>query len=222
MRRARVPVLSLYPHDLVSDPGGRHPVSPRATRRIRRSRARRRSAVPTPMVQGSWGGIPCGTTTCKHLSRRHTDPADWLHPASDVGFLPPAGVATRPVARRCPGEALHLLDNRNRFHRGCRPRIPTVTSFARRDSAVLGVSAAAPPHIWEELGQCPALGVILFWSPRVVVTVRSLVLRARMLGWSRERATTSLVTGPVLIPFGRLLYLRCSRARGLVRLLILG
>jgi hypothetical protein len=41
--------------------------------------------------------------------------------------------------------------------------------------------------------------------PRVVVTVWSLVLRARMLGWSRERATTSLVTGAALIPFGRLL-----------------
>jgi hypothetical protein len=31
-----------------------------------------------------------------------------------------------------------------------------------------------------------------------------LVPRARWLGWSREEATTSLVTGPVLIPFGRL------------------
>ena len=40
--------------------------------------------------------------------------------------------------------------------------------------------------------------------PWVVVTVPALVLCARMLGWSRESATTSLVTGPVLIPFGRL------------------
>ena len=46
-----------------------------------------------------------------------------------------------------------------------------------------------------------------------MVTVWSLVLRARMLGWSREYATTSLVTGLVLIPFGRLLESRPSRAR---------
>jgi hypothetical protein len=48
-----------------------------------------------------------------------------------------------------------------------------------------------------------------------VVTVWSLVLRTRMLGWSREYATTSLVTGLVLLPFGRLLSVRRSRARGL-------
>ena len=42
-----------------------------------------------------------------------------------------------------------------------------------------------------------------------------MVLRARFIGWSRELATTSLVTGIVLIPFGRLHILRCSRADGL-------
>src|SRR5215470_9012510 len=41
-------------------------------------------------------------------------------------------------------------------------------------------------------------------TPWVVVTVPALVLCARLLGWSREVATTSLVTGPCLIPFGRL------------------
>jgi hypothetical protein len=152
MRRSRVPVLSLYPHDLVCDPGSLHPVSPLATRRIRRSSALRLSALPTPTVQVSGGGIPCGTTTCKQLSRLHTDPAALLHPASDVCLLPPAGVATRLVARRCPGEDLHLLDNLNRFHRGCRPRVPTVTSLTRRDSAWL--DAQAPQDQRFSLSRC--------------------------------------------------------------------
>ena len=82
--------------------------------------------------------IPRGTTTCKQLSRLHTDPADLLHPAPDVCFLSPAGFATGLVARRCPRKDLHLLDNINRFHRGCQPRIPTVTSFTRHDSALFG------------------------------------------------------------------------------------
>src|SRR5262249_50170625 len=38
------------------------------------------------------------------------------------------------------------------------------------------------------------------------------VLRARMLGWSREPAATSVVTGLHLIPLGRVLQCRCSRA----------
>jgi hypothetical protein len=38
------------------------------------------------------------------------------------------------------------------------------------------------------------------------------VLCARMLGWAREPAATSMVTGLPLIPFGRVLQLRCSRA----------
>lgn len=42
-----------------------------------------------------------------------------------------------------------------------------------------------------------------------------MVLRARFIGWSRELATTSLVTGIDLIPFGRLHILRRSRADGL-------
>jgi hypothetical protein len=58
MRLSRVPVLSLYQHDLVYDPGGLHPISPRATRRIRRSSALRLSAVPTPTAQVSGGGYP--------------------------------------------------------------------------------------------------------------------------------------------------------------------
>jgi len=67
----------------------------------------------------------------------------------------------------------------------------------------LGASAAAPPHMWQEQGQ-PARCVLSSWArPWVVVTVPALVLCARWCGWSREAATTALVTGPVLIPFGR-------------------
>jgi hypothetical protein len=57
MRLSRVPVLSLYQHDLVYDPGGLHPISPRATRWIRRSSALRLSAVPTPPAQVSEGWL---------------------------------------------------------------------------------------------------------------------------------------------------------------------
>ena len=53
MRLSRVPVLSLYQHDLVYDPGGLHPVSPIATGRILRSSGLRLSAVPTPRDQAS-------------------------------------------------------------------------------------------------------------------------------------------------------------------------
>jgi hypothetical protein len=56
MRLARVPVFSLDPHALVYDPGGLPPVLPRATGRIRRASGLRRSAVPPPEAQASWGG----------------------------------------------------------------------------------------------------------------------------------------------------------------------
>ena len=111
-RRSRVPVFSLWQHDRVSDPGGLRLVSPVTTGRIRRSSALTLSALPTPEAQGSWGVvIPCGTTTCTQLSRRHTDPAAWRHPASDVCLRPPAGFAPGLVARRCPWEDVHLLEN---------------------------------------------------------------------------------------------------------------
>jgi hypothetical protein len=58
MRLSRVPGLSLYPHALVSDPGGLCPGSPHATAPIRRARALRLSAVPTPTAQVSGGGYP--------------------------------------------------------------------------------------------------------------------------------------------------------------------
>ncbi len=58
MRLSRVPVLSLYQHDLVYDPGGLRPVSPVATGRILRSSGVKLSAVPTPEDQASWGGYP--------------------------------------------------------------------------------------------------------------------------------------------------------------------
>jgi hypothetical protein len=114
MRLSRVPVLSLWQHDRVYDPGGLRLVSPVTTGRILRSSALTLSALPTPEAQVSWGVvIPCGTTTCKQLSRLHTDPAALLHPASDVCLRPPAGFATGLVASRCPREDLHLLDNFN-------------------------------------------------------------------------------------------------------------
>ena len=137
MRLSRVPVFSLCQHDLVYDPGGLHPVSPRATWRIRRSSALRLSAVPTPRIRPPGVVIPCGTTTCKQLSRLHTDPADLLHPVSDVCLRPPAGFATGLVASLCPWEDLHLLDNINRFHRGRHPRLPTVPGLTRRDRRLL-------------------------------------------------------------------------------------
>jgi hypothetical protein len=153
MRLSRVPVLSLYQHALVSDPGGRCPVSPRATGQIRRSRGVTLSAVPTPRLRPPGVVIPCGTTTFTQLSRLDTDPADLLPPASDVCRLAPAGFATGLVASLCPWKDLHLLDNLNRFHRGSHPRIPSVTSLTRHDTPWLGASAAAPPHIRKEQGQ---------------------------------------------------------------------
>src|SRR5262249_38890382 len=98
----------------------------------------RLSAVPTPRIRPPGAVIPCGTTTFKQLSRLDTDPADFLHPASDVCLLAPAGFATGLVASLCPWKDLHLLDNLNRFHRGSPPPIPSVTSLARHDTPVLG------------------------------------------------------------------------------------
>ena len=51
MRLSRVPVLSLYQHDLVCDPGGLCPVSPIAPGQIRRSSGLTLSAFPTPEAQ---------------------------------------------------------------------------------------------------------------------------------------------------------------------------
>ncbi len=53
MRLSRVPVLSLYQHDLVCDPGGLRLVSPIATWQIRRASSVKRSALPTPEDQAS-------------------------------------------------------------------------------------------------------------------------------------------------------------------------
>jgi hypothetical protein len=141
MRLSRVPVLSLYQHDLVYDPGGLCPVLPIATGPILRSSGVRLSAVPTPRIRPPGAVIPCGTTTFKQLSRLDTDPADLLHPASDVCLLAPAGFATGLVASRCPWKDFHLLDNLNRFHRGRHPRLPTVTGLTRRDRPGLGTGA---------------------------------------------------------------------------------
>src|SRR5262245_37311058 len=68
---------------------------------------------------------------------------------------------------------------------------------------VRGLGGCAASHI-EGTRPARTFCVILASRPWVVVTVPALVLCARWLGWSRELATTSLVTGPVLIPFGRL------------------
>ena len=58
MRRSRVPVLSLYQHELVYDPGGLRLASPVTAGPIRRSSALRLSALPTPTDQAPWGGYP--------------------------------------------------------------------------------------------------------------------------------------------------------------------
>ena len=68
---------------------------------------------------------------------------------------------------------------------------------------VRGLGGCAASHV-EGTRLVHTFRAILVGRPWVVVTVPTLVLRARWLGWSRESATTSLVTGPVLIPFGRL------------------
>ena len=68
---------------------------------------------------------------------------------------------------------------------------------------IRGIGRCAATHA-EGTGTDRAFLALLPGRPWVVVTVPALVLCARMLGWSRESATTSLVTGPVLIPFGRL------------------
>src|SRR5207249_3124110 len=91
--------------------------------------------------------IPCGTTTFKQLSRLDTDPADLLHPVSDVCLLPPAGFTTGLVASHCPWEDLHLLDNFNRFHRGRHPQIPAVTGLTRHDTPLSGVETPTD-SIW--------------------------------------------------------------------------
>jgi Recombinase/Recombinase zinc beta ribbon domain len=71
------------------------------------------------------------------------------------------------------------------------------------DAFVRGFGGCATTHA-EGTGTGHAFLAILSRRPWVVVTVPTLVLCARLLGWSREEATTSLVTGSVLIPFGRL------------------
>ena len=76
--------------------------------------------------------------------------------------------------------------------------------FVSHQADVRCFSGCAATHV-EGTGPAPCALCYAPQEPRVVVTVWSLVLRARMLGWSREYATTSLVTGIVLIPFGRLL-----------------
>ncbi len=71
------------------------------------------------------------------------------------------------------------------------------------DVVVRGLGGCAASHV-EGTGPASAFRATLTGRPWVVVTVPTLVLCARWLGWSRESATTSLVTGLVLIPFGRL------------------
>ena len=73
----------------------------------------------------------------------------------------------------------------------------------RLHAFVRGFGGCAASHA-KGTGTASAFRALLAGRPWVVVTVPALVPCARMLGWSREVATTSLVTGPVLIPFGRL------------------
>ncbi len=70
MRLSRVPVLSLYQHDLVYDPGGLRLVSPRATRQIRRSSSVTLSALPTPEDQASSAWLSLTGPRLSHTFRR--------------------------------------------------------------------------------------------------------------------------------------------------------
>src|SRR6266436_1294843 len=72
-----------------------------------------------------------------------------------------------------------------------------------QNGLVRGFGGCAASHV-EGTGPARAFHAILVGSPWVVVTVPALVLCARLLGWSRESATTSLVTGPILIQVERL------------------
>src|SRR6478672_1248543 len=81
--------------------------------------------------------------------------------------------------------------------------VPSSTESLVQECVVRGFGGCAASHV-EGTGPAHALRAILVGNPWVVVTVPALVPRARLLGWSRESATTSLVTGLVLIPFGRL------------------
>jgi hypothetical protein len=64
MRRSRVPVFSLCPHDRGGDPGGLCPASPRAAAPIRCSSGVQLSTVPPSWAQASWGGDPLRDHTC--------------------------------------------------------------------------------------------------------------------------------------------------------------
>jgi len=95
--------------------------------------------------------------------------------------------------------------------------------LARQDEAIQtsGSSKCCPPYpLVRGFGGCATTHLkgteptepflaILTRTSWVVVTVPALVLCARLLGWSREVATTSLGTGLRLIPFGRL-HVACS------------
>jgi hypothetical protein len=58
MRLSRVPVRSLYQHDLVYDPGGLRPVLPFTTRQILRSSWITLSAFLAPRIQASRSDTP--------------------------------------------------------------------------------------------------------------------------------------------------------------------
>jgi hypothetical protein len=70
-------------------------------------------------------------------------------------------------------------------------------------AVVRGFGGCATTHLKGTEPAEPFLAILPHTS-WVVVTVPALVPCARLLGWSREVATTSLVTGFRLIPFGRL------------------
>ncbi len=69
MRLSRVPVLSLYQPDLVYDPGGLRPASPKAAGRILRSSSVKLSAFPTPQDQAPWARFSLAGPRLSHNFR---------------------------------------------------------------------------------------------------------------------------------------------------------
>jgi hypothetical protein len=139
----------------------------RAGRQIRSSRMKLSAFAMESSRHSIPSLIPYGTTTLEQLSRLNTDPVDLHPPASDLCFLGPTGSATGLVASLCPRKDSHLLDNINWFHRGCQPRIPTVTNLTRHDNrlfdATVGLYCVAGSarigFLWIQVGPNTKRGV---------------------------------------------------------------
>src|SRR5215510_5659541 len=131
---------------------------------------------------------------------RATSSPAWASLAPKYPPIPPAPKTAMRIVTSSERQGPTLLFLCSRTPRACAARLVA----SRPHALVRGFGGCAATHV-EGTGQpVHFFPAILLGRPWVVVTVPALVLCARLLGWSREEATTSLVTGPVLIPFGRL------------------